>query len=162
MLNPQLPEAFRWIVSILRNHHIPFQVTGGLAAHSYGSDRPINDIDIDIPEERMKEIVPDILEHIEFGPARYQDRAWDLMLITLNYHGQIIDIGGSHVRICDERTGEWHSFGDDFSDANERELFGMHVPVMHPAHLIAYKKLLTGDHQLEDIAAVEHYIASKL
>ena len=41
-------EAFEWIISILRNHKIPFEIIGGFAARLYGSRRMLADIDIDI------------------------------------------------------------------------------------------------------------------
>jgi len=35
--------AFRWIVDILQQKKIPFQITGGFAAHIYGAQRPIKE-----------------------------------------------------------------------------------------------------------------------
>lgn len=55
MSNPSqqnIKEALAWITNILKKYSIPFQITGGLAAILYGSKRPLEDIDIDIPEEK--------------------------------------------------------------------------------------------------------------
>lgn len=83
MKNPK--KAFRWIINILKKHQVPFQITGGLAAQAYGSKRPLNDIDIDIPEDRFNEIVPNVKDYITYGPAHFIDERWDLFLLTLNY-----------------------------------------------------------------------------
>ena len=50
-------EAFEWIISILRNHKIPFEIIGGFAARLYGSRRMLADIDIDIPKKKIKRIL---------------------------------------------------------------------------------------------------------
>lgn len=42
--------ALIWIADILKKQQIRFQISGGLAAIAYGANRPLADIDIDIPE----------------------------------------------------------------------------------------------------------------
>lgn len=68
MENKDTEKAFKWIVGILEKHDVPFQVTGGLAARVYGSTRALNDIDIDISDDDLDKIFPDVEEHIIFGP----------------------------------------------------------------------------------------------
>jgi hypothetical protein len=55
--------AFQWIVRILETRAIPFAISGGLAAKSYGSLRELNDIDIDIPDDSFCKIVPEVAPH---------------------------------------------------------------------------------------------------
>ena len=148
--------AFKWIITLLWKHKIPFQITGGLAARAYGATRPLNDIDIDIPEDRFAELVPDVKEYITFGPARQIDERWDVFALVLEYEGQEIDITGANtVRVCDARTQEWVDLLANFSIAEMRELFGMRVPVINREELIAYKMMLEGKHQQEDIDALK-------
>lgn len=150
-----MKKALKWIAAILRKNNVPFQITGGLAAHIYGSKRPINDIDIDIPEKYFDTIIRDINQYIIYGPAHYQDERWDLQLITLNYHGQEIDIGGSsQTKIKDIRTGRWKATPSDLSLAVEKEIMGITVPVIEPYDLLEYKKMLKGDHQKQDLKAI--------
>lgn len=128
-------EAFHWIIGVLKKHDIPFQITGGLAAKSYGSPRPLND---------------------------FEDERWDILLMTLEYKDQEIDIdGGYGIKICDARTGKWVPVPTDFSRYEEREIFGIKVPVILRQDLAQYKRMLVGEHQKVDIQAVEASLKRK-
>lgn len=156
MKNPK--KALVWIVGILKKHSIPFQISGGLAARAYGSKRSLNDIDIDIPEEKFKDILADVKDYIISGPSWYKDNVWDIYLMTLNHNGQEIDISGAYkIKICDERTGKWYPIPADFSTAQNKTLFDIDVPVISKKDLIYYKSILAVDsqpHQKADIKAI--------
>lgn len=62
------------------------------------------------------------------------------------------------MRICDARTGEWTEMPTNFSESVWKEIYGINVPVISPEDLIAYKSMLVGEHQKEDIAAVSDYV----
>ena len=159
-MNNKLADTLKWTVSILKKYNVPFQISGGFAANIYGAKRPINDIDIDIPEDKMKLLLPDIEQYITFGPAEYKDEKWDLKLITLNYHDQEIDIGGAFdTKIFDEQNKVWVHCPAKFETAQTHAVYGIEVPIVRPQDLIEYKKLLNGEHQKTDIAAVREYIA---
>ena len=159
-MNNKLADALKWIVSILRKHNVPFLISGGFAANIYGAKRPVNDIDIDVPEEKMELLLPDIKPYITFGPAEYKDEKWDLKLITLNYNGQEIDIGGAFdTKIFDEQNKVWVHCPAKFETAQIHTVYGVEVPIVRPQDLIEYKKLLSGEHQKTDIAAVQEHIA---
>jgi len=66
-------EALHWIVGILRKHKVPFQISGGFAAKLYGATRPLNDIDIDIPDKCLVDVVSDVKKYIIYGPDHYHD-----------------------------------------------------------------------------------------
>lgn len=146
--------AFEWIVGILNKHQVPFQIAGGLAARAYGATRPLNDIDIDMPEDCFQDILDDVRPYVDFGPAHYKDERWNqAVALKLTYQGQDIDLGGSNeLSICDARTGEWKQISAvDFQKSESREIFGMRVPVIPKDELIAYKSMLAGAHQKRDI-----------
>lgn len=152
-------KSFQWIIGILRKHDVPFVVTGGLAANIYGSPRDLYDIDIEIPEKYFETILSDIKPYIVFGPGRLIDEYWDLELVILNHEGQMIDIsGGETVKICNTKTKEWQLVPTDFKHIEEKEVFGITVPVVHPKDLLAYKLLLLRDHEMIDIEAVQKYL----
>jgi len=150
--------AFKWIVGILKKHNIPFQISGGFSAKIYGSKRPIHDIDIDLPENRFKEFFPEVKKYIIFGPREYKSDAWDLYLMTLNYHGQLIDLGGAfNEKVCDIRDDKWRPIPTNFRTSREMIVFGENVPVISPKELIEYKSYLCR-HQIEDIRAAKKFI----
>ncbi len=152
-------KTFKWIVDILKKQNIPFVISGGLSAKSYGSPRPLNDIDIDIHDKDIDLILEDVKPYITFGPAQYKNKVWDLLLLTLSHEGQEIDIsGGDSLRICDAKTGIWHGSPTDFSDIEKRDIFGLIVPVISKKDLIEYKSMLVEkghEHQQVDIDAVK-------
>jgi|SRR3989344_781675 len=103
-------EAFTWIIGLLKEHKIPFQITGGFAANIYGSNRVLADIDIGIPDEKIFEIQNIVKKFIIYGPKRYKDNVFDLLLMTLKYKGQEIDIYGiNSERLFNKKTNKWNN-----------------------------------------------------
>lgn len=154
----KLVNGLEWISGILRKHDIPFQITGGLAAHAYGATRPINDIDIDIPEDRFQEILEEVNPYIIYGPTRYTENVWDVFVMTLNYHGQEIDLGGAYTtRIRDPKTGIWHAAKADLRTAETKNILGLEIPVVNKKDLIEYKSWLAlpGNHQERDVKEIQ-------
>ena len=154
LLGEKEKSALRWIVGILNRHNVPFQISGGLAAKLYGSPRPLNDIDIDIPREKFEEIISDVKEYITLEPKDYKDEKWDLYLMTLNYAGQEIDIGSADIRIYDEKSNRWIPFSSRFDKSVWKEIEDLKIPIISKDDLIAVKKHLSGEHQKIDIAAL--------
>lgn len=145
-------EAFKWIVEILNKHKIPFQIVGGFSARLYGATRELADIDLDIPEDRFLELIPDVKDYIIFGPNRYLDENWDLLLMTLSYQGQYIDLGGAYkVKIFNKNKKEWISLKADFDKTNSMEVYRMEVPVIKKEDLIKYKTILAREVDKIDI-----------
>ena len=125
----------------------------------YGSQRPLNDIDIDMREQHLRTILPEILPYITDPLARYNhDGKWDGEFITLNYRGQVIDLGGiDTLRISNKDRTAWIPYQATYFDTLDMMVEGVQVKVLHPRKLVEYKKELDGNHQLVDIAAAERY-----
>ena len=158
-MSPTLLQALHWIIDILEKHKIQYSISGGFAAHLYGSPRPVNDIDLDIPEDDFDKIYDEVKDFIIFGPANYKDPRWDLKLMTLNYHDQEIDISGAFKqKIHDDNQQKWLHDPTDFTDLNTIPVDGLGLKVITPTNLLTYKKLLIGGHQAIDINAVEKFI----
>ena len=63
---PKVGLTLDLIIPILEKERIFYQILGGVAASFYGSNRPINDIDIDIREKdfpRLFERVKECFKH---------------------------------------------------------------------------------------------------
>lgn len=149
--------AFHWIIGILKKHNVSFRISGGLAAKIYGCQRPLADIDIDIPEKRFKDILPDVKDRIIIEPKKYFGKIWDIFLVTLRYEGQDIDVcAADTAKIYNSKTGEWINYSDGLN-AEEREIYGMSVPVIPLKDLIEYKTKLGRQVDVEDIKAVQNY-----
>lgn len=148
-------QTFRWIIDILNRHNVPFVVTGGLAAKSYGSPRPLNDIDIEIHQKDFDKILDDVRPYIVEGPGPSKDEWWDEFVLVLNHNGQDIDItAGDVIKIHDVRTGEWKAIPTDFTDVEQRKIFGLTVPVSSRPVMIAYKSMLAGEQHQIDLRAI--------
>jgi hypothetical protein len=148
--------ALIWITDILKKHRIPFQIAGGLAASVYGGKRPLDDIDIDIPEDKFDVIKTDVVDFITFGPTNFKNEKWDVLLMTLNYKGQEIDLSGAyHTKIFNENTKSWYQLTEDLSQAVLKEVFGLQLPVMPCNKLLAYKKMLAREVDLIDIRELQ-------
>lgn len=159
MLEKKTISALKWILGIINSRNIPYQISGGLAAKIYGSKRPLNDIDIDIPEEDFDKIIESVSPYIIYGPAYYQDGKWDLLLMTLNFNGQEIDISGAfEVKVSNKDRTAWIPIPADLSDIVDMDIEeGLTVNVSSPSRVIAYKQHLDGEHQKEDIDSMIEY-----
>lgn len=145
-------QAFRWVVGILKQNNIPFQISGGFAARLYGSDRPLYDIDIEIMDTDFDKILPFVKDKIIYGPDRYKDEIFDILLVTLDYYGQEIDICGSETdRLFNQKTKQWESCETDLGSAIEMHSYGLKVPVITSQNLISYKNKIQRPVDLEDV-----------
>ena len=151
--------ALVWITDILKKYHIPFQISGGLAARAYGATRPIEDIDIDIPEDKFDIIKNEVVRFITYGPDQFKSKTWDLLLMTLNYQGQIIDLSGAfHTKIFNRETGLWQVLSEDLSKAHPQNVLGLQLPVIPLNVLITYKKALSREVDIIDVEEIERVI----
>lgn len=148
--------ALEWIVKILEERKMPFQIDGGLAAKIYGSDRPLADIDIIVHNKDIELLALILKDYIKFGPEKFHDDNWDLLLLmTLEYMDQLIDISGAEeAKIFDKNTSDWVAIETDFDKPEIRELFGMHLPVIPKEQLVREKSKLLRPVDIEDIKAI--------
>ncbi len=148
--------ALRWIVNILNKHSIPFQIGGGFAAYVYAAKRPIYDIDIAIPTDKLEVLLPDVQEYVIHDLKEHKDSHWEFTGMTLEYKGQEIDlVGAQGKKYLDKKTQTWIISENNFSTSEMGRIFGITVPLMAKERLIAYKKNLGREVDIADIEALE-------
>lgn len=136
--------ALLWIVQILNSKKVPFSISGGFAARMYGSNRPLADIDIDIPEDRFNDILAEVKKYAYYGPKRFKDKFWDLpAYMALKYSGQVIDISGAYkTKIFDKNTKKWILVRRNLNKVELHKIYGITVPLIPLKQLISYKQML--------------------
>lgn len=162
MFEKKTINALRWIVDILNRKNVPYQISGGFSAKLYGSTRSLNDIDIDIPEDRFTDIIKEVRPYITFGPQHSNDGKWDLQIMKLNFLGQEIDISGAYeTKISNKDRTKWIPIPVNFSKVSKIGVESITVNVISPEELIRYKQHLDGEHQIDDIGAVKKYLKNE-
>ncbi|HAU07731.1 MAG: hypothetical protein UW46_C0004G0022 [Candidatus Yanofskybacteria bacterium GW2011_GWF1_44_227] len=144
--------ALKWIVEILNKRNISFQIGGGFAARIYGVNRELNDIDITLPTNRLPELVPEVRACITHELRNYKDEKWDVIGMTIECMGQVIDfLGAQGKKIFNSISKEWIVSENDFSSSELKEVYGIIVPVMAKERLINYKRILLREVDREDL-----------
>jgi hypothetical protein len=144
-------EAFVWITDIIEKLGIRYKISGGLAARIYGSNRELDDIDIEVEDEDINKIKEEVEAYVIFGPTNFIDENWDTKLMTLSYKDQKIDISGINAKIFNQQTKQWEDLSSNLEDVKIMEVYDKKVPVCSMESLVAYKTKLGREVDLEDI-----------
>jgi hypothetical protein len=146
-------QALRWIVALLGRMDVPFQAVGGLAAHAYGAQRPLADLDFYIPTSRLDDVADEAGDFVSRPPSHFRSDSWDLTFMKIEREGRLIELGGADgARYFDRQACRWREAGIDFGVSVERTLCGVSVPVMPRHQLIEYKERLDREVDRQDVA----------
>jgi hypothetical protein len=144
--------ALHWIVGLLEELEVPFQVAGGLAATAYGAKRPLVDLDFYVPTRSLPIVAEAAASRLVRAPKHHRDDDWDITFMALEKEEQRIELGGADgARYFDRRAGCWRDVEIDYEAAVRREVLGIEVPVMPRDQLIAYKRALDREVDREDL-----------
>ena len=106
-------------------------------------------------ESAFQLILEEVKPFIIFGPEHAIGDSWDLHLITLNYQGQEIDLGGAYeTKIFDPKKNKWIPLISNFNTSVIRDILDIKVPVIAKSDLIAYKKVLNREVDQIDISQI--------
>jgi len=148
-------QSFLWIIKIIEENNIKYRVSGGLAARIYGSKRKLADIDIEVLKKDIKKIYKIVNDFVIYKPQQYKDESWDLMLMTIKYKNQEIDIASFEAKIFNKKTKIWVKRPGKFNDVNLKSVFGVDIPVERLESLVKYKKILARDVDIKDIRELD-------
>ena len=148
-------KALFWIIGILDEHRVPYEVQGGLAARCYGSTRELVDIDIFIPSSGFEKIAESVIKHSVSGPCYHVGSNWRLNYQILNYDGMQIEIcDAGKAEYLDNNTNEWIKMEIDFNRTKTISYLDIPLKVIPKADLIVYKSRLAREVDLCDIAQI--------
>lgn len=147
--------AAQWIVGLLRDSHIPFQICGGLAAKGYGAERTLNDIDLFVPDAHFLRVVKAGQAYVSKPAARRCEEGWDLTYVQFKYADIKVEVGNAEgARIFDAASQEWVPLSIDFARHETVHLLGLELPLMLKEDLIRYKAALSRPVDIDDIHAM--------
>ena len=143
------------MVALLRKEKIKFEIFGGFDAKLFGAKRALADIDFGILDAHIYQIARIVKKYIIYGPKRYHDKNWDILLFTLRYKGQEIDICGiSSAKIFDGKRKRWIKLRLPISKSVYKEAYGKRIPAVPERDLIEYKKELNRRVDRADVKAL--------
>jgi len=137
----------------VREHGVPYQVVGGLAARAYGAHRPLADIDLYVPLDRAAGLLQEIRPFVSWGPKHYVDEAWDISFLKADYYGQWVELGDSSSvpRFYNKKGGRWETQWIDYANSASVSVFGVEIEAMPKCDLIRYKSSLGREVDMIDI-----------
>lgn len=148
--------ALSWIVGILSEMGMPYQLVGGMAARVHGATRPVADIDLYIPASRAAELAERLKDYVSKPLRHYQEAAWDIQYFQIIYQGQKIEFGVSPgAKFLPYGSKEWVAQEIDFTKSIAGKFGDTEVFVMPRDELILYKKLLNREVDRIDIEQME-------
>ena len=152
-----IEEALSWILGILDEQRVAYQLVGGTAAHIYGGTRPIVDIDMYIPKDKAAALALRLKEFISKPLKRYVEDLWDIEYFQIKYKNQKIEFGLSPgAKIFDRKSKRWIEQTIHFEESVSKVYRGIHVQLMPIADLIAYKTILDRDVDRIDVSELSN------
>ncbi|CAN5498870.1 hypothetical protein BH11CYA1_BH11CYA1_24230 [soil metagenome] len=144
-------EIVKQLVSLLNEHKVPYQFTGGLAGNIYGSQWPLKDIDLEMPRAHIELVAYLLRQHIVSPMRFYQDEEFQLVMLNLKIGTTAVDINQIEAQqVC--HKGQWVPLAVDIKKAQIMPFYGIKVSVQPLDQLIAYKTLIGRTDDVADLS----------
>lgn len=148
----KITNTLNWLIDIFSRNNVKFRIWWWFAVNLYWWNRPTADIDIDLFEEDIIKILPEIKEYITFWFWNYTDEEWDLNMVTLNYNWQEVDLCWiENVKIFNRNNWKFEELHTDLSELNYIVFQWLNLPVMKKEELIEYKSKVLRNVDIEDL-----------
>lgn len=155
-MSPDLRAALRRLSELFADLDVPWQLVGGLAARAFGSDRPLVDIDVYVPDADLARVAEALGPDLTRAPDRHRDRHWDLTFLAADVHGWRVEVAGAEsARLRERGSGRWRPADIDFGESERRSVEGVSVPVMPRDRLLEYKRALGREVDRIDVRDLE-------
>jgi len=155
MLTKIQKQVLQKLVLSLNKSNVPFQVSGGLAAFFYGSQRDLYDIDIDVYKKDIPKIRKLFKKYIIKDYYNLTDEQFDIWLLTLMIDNVLVDISQTEEAYVLKKDGIKIKMDSNISKAKHIEYYGLKIPVQDKEELITYKKIIGRGTDLIDIRSMQ-------
>ena len=143
------------VTKTLEENHIPYQITGGLAAVAYGGTRPLYDIDIDVYAKDMLKIKELFQTYLVKDLFHCEDSWWNGYLMIFKIDSVLIDISQVEEWYAVNPQGAKLLMNSIPEDAEIGEIAGIRLPIVQKKTLVEYKKHMARPTDLEDVRQIE-------
>jgi hypothetical protein len=153
-MNKEQKIVLKQVVDLLQENNIVFQISGGLAAIAYGSERPLCDIDIIVDKDDIAKAQKLFKEHIVEDFRKYEDEHMEIWGLSLEINNVDVDITQAQEAYYKNKKGIKTKFGSDLSKVVLMTVEGIQLPIESKEDVIAYKKAMARDVDLEDLEQI--------
>lgn len=154
MLTDSQKKVLKYIVETLKGNEVSFQVSGGLAAIVYGSNRPLNDIDIDVSRKDIKKVENLFKRYLIEPFFHLQNENFDIWIMTFEINGVRVDVTQAEESYFINKKGQKIRMDAHPKNAKIIYIKGIEIPVEDKKDLIAYKKVIGREVDLIDIEQI--------
>ncbi|HUS25937.1 MAG TPA: hypothetical protein VMY99_01140 [Nevskiaceae bacterium] len=136
----------------LMRHGIRYAVIGGLAAMAWGSERPLDDLDVRIGRTDIQTVLDTHRHSVSRELLPYRTEHWKIHVAQIILRGVKVDLQQAEDSQV-TGAGGTYAFPDEIAFV-EKDIEGLLLPIMPRDQLIAYKQALSRPQDLADLAAI--------
>ncbi len=151
MITEAKKKVLKFLIDTLNANHIPFQVSGGLGAITYGATRELRDIDIEINRENCPKARELFKDFIVEDFRHYEDGEFALWMMTLTIDGVSVDINQVEESYAFDDAGNKQLLPEGLIDTEMKNIGDITFPVQNRKNLIEYKKIVNRDTDITDV-----------
>jgi hypothetical protein len=158
--------ALKYIMPFLEKYDFKWCISGGLACHIYGVDRPITAIDIDIEttkdDPRIKSLASAVKEFITLPFQLWIDKNYDNWVMDVTVNGQLLSICTTQeLKLFNKETSQYELFyKNGIPEPNIVDFGGLKLPLSPKQWTLKMKKALAHMKPIDkkDISEMEQIV----